>query len=172
MTLAVTGPERVGCDAEVVRERTPEDWQALLGAGQFALADLIRRELGEELSLAATRVWGAVECLRKTGRALTGPITLAHQGPSGWVLLHSGQAKIATFSTHLRNEPDPVVFTILTEGAQLMHPYYEYRHLVGFEETDLVGNVYYVNYVRWQGRCSGDVPAEACPGRARDLRAT
>ena len=34
-----------------------------------------------------------------------------------------------------------------------MEPYYEYRHLVGFEETNLVGNVYYVNYLRWQGRC-------------------
>jgi enediyne biosynthesis thioesterase len=30
---------------------------------------------------------------------------------------------------------------------------YEYRHIVGFEETNLVGNVYYVNYLRWQGRC-------------------
>lgn len=30
--------------------------------------------------------------------------------------------------------------------------YYEYRHTVGFEETNLVGNVYYVNYLRWQGR--------------------
>jgi enediyne biosynthesis thioesterase len=30
---------------------------------------------------------------------------------------------------------------------------YEYRHVVGFEETNLVGNVYYVNHVRWQGRC-------------------
>jgi enediyne biosynthesis thioesterase len=30
---------------------------------------------------------------------------------------------------------------------------YEYRHLVGFEETNLVGNVYYVNHLRWQGRC-------------------
>ncbi|WP_367318510.1 acyl-CoA thioesterase [Streptomyces sp. HUAS ZL42] len=34
-----------------------------------------------------------------------------------------------------------------------MQPYYEYRHLVGFEDTNLVGNVYYVNYLRWQGRC-------------------
>lgn len=34
-----------------------------------------------------------------------------------------------------------------------MEKYYEYRHLVGFEETNLVGNVYYVNYLRWQGRC-------------------
>lgn len=30
---------------------------------------------------------------------------------------------------------------------------YEYRHIVAFEETNLVGNVYYVNHVRWQGRC-------------------
>src|SRR5437016_5085224 len=30
---------------------------------------------------------------------------------------------------------------------------YEYRHRVGLEDTNLVGNVYYVNHVRWQGRC-------------------
>ncbi|MFI9816557.1 acyl-CoA thioesterase [Saccharothrix variisporea] len=34
-----------------------------------------------------------------------------------------------------------------------MSDYYEIRHTVGFEETNLVGNVYYVNYLRWQGRC-------------------
>lgn len=30
---------------------------------------------------------------------------------------------------------------------------YEYRHQIGFEETNLVGNVYYVNHLKWQGRC-------------------
>jgi len=30
---------------------------------------------------------------------------------------------------------------------------YEYHHIVGFEETNLIGNVYYVNHIRWQGRC-------------------
>lgn len=30
---------------------------------------------------------------------------------------------------------------------------FEYRHLVSFEETNLVGNVYYANHLRWQGRC-------------------
>src|SRR5947208_10405354 len=29
---------------------------------------------------------------------------------------------------------------------------YEYRHIVGFEETSFVGNVYYVNHLHWQGR--------------------
>ena len=30
---------------------------------------------------------------------------------------------------------------------------YEYKHIVGFEETNLVGNVYYTNFISWQGRC-------------------
>ena len=30
---------------------------------------------------------------------------------------------------------------------------YEFRHVVGFEETNLAGNVYYANHIRWQGRC-------------------
>lgn len=30
---------------------------------------------------------------------------------------------------------------------------FEYRHIVSLEETNLVGNVYYVNHVKWQGRC-------------------
>jgi enediyne biosynthesis thioesterase len=30
---------------------------------------------------------------------------------------------------------------------------YEYRYVVGFEDTNVVGNVYYANHIRWQGRC-------------------
>jgi len=29
---------------------------------------------------------------------------------------------------------------------------YEYKHIVSFEETNLVGNVYFANHVKWQGR--------------------
>ena len=31
--------------------------------------------------------------------------------------------------------------------------YYEYRHVVGFKETNVVGNVYFTNHLEWQGRC-------------------
>ena len=30
---------------------------------------------------------------------------------------------------------------------------YVFRHTVGFEETNLVGNVYFTNYLLWQGHC-------------------
>ncbi|MGJ9423302.1 acyl-CoA thioesterase [Aeromicrobium sp. CF3.5] len=47
---------------------------------------------------------------------------------------------------------------------------YEYQHVVGFEETNLVGNVYYVNYVRWQGRCREMFLKELVPELLADIR--
>jgi enediyne core biosynthesis thioesterase len=47
--------------------------------------------------------------------------------------------------------------------------YYEYRHLIGFEETNLVGNVYYVNHLRWQGRCREMFLRDHAPSVLDDL---
>ncbi len=46
-----------------------------------------------------------------------------------------------------------------------MTPTFDYEHIVTFDETNVVGNVYFVNYLRWQGalvttRCSCDFFAE------------
>jgi enediyne core biosynthesis thioesterase len=51
-----------------------------------------------------------------------------------------------------------------------MAGYYEIRHTVGFEETNLVGNVYYVNYLRWQGRCREMFLKEKAPAVLRELQ--
>jgi enediyne polyketide synthase len=118
LTLAVAMPGQVGCDAEVVEGRTAEEWRLMLGAEQFALAELVARERGEELPVSATRVWGAMECLRKVGRALPGPVTLGGSRPDGWVLLRGGDAQIATFVTHIRDEQAPLVFAILASRTE------------------------------------------------------
>jgi enediyne biosynthesis thioesterase len=49
--------------------------------------------------------------------------------------------------------------------------YYEIRHTVGFEETNIVGNVYYVNYLRWQGRCRELFLKEKAPDVLAELHA-
>ncbi|MGA7217183.1 MAG: acyl-CoA thioesterase [Candidatus Sulfotelmatobacter sp.] len=46
---------------------------------------------------------------------------------------------------------------------------YDYRHIVSFEETNLVGNVYYVNYLRWQGRCREAFLRDHTPELLADL---
>jgi enediyne biosynthesis thioesterase len=48
--------------------------------------------------------------------------------------------------------------------------YYELRHRVGFEETNLVGNVYYVNFLRWQGRCREMFLLERAPSVLAEIR--
>lgn len=30
---------------------------------------------------------------------------------------------------------------------------FEYRHIVSFEDTNMMGNVYFANFISWQGKC-------------------
>ncbi len=48
--------------------------------------------------------------------------------------------------------------------------YFEYRHLVGFEVTNLVGNVNYVKHLRWQGRCREMFLRVHAPGISVELQ--
>jgi enediyne biosynthesis thioesterase len=51
---------------------------------------------------------------------------------------------------------------------------YEYEHVVSFEDTNVVGNVYFARYVSWQGRCRelflADHAPEVVDELTRDLR--
>jgi enediyne biosynthesis thioesterase len=47
---------------------------------------------------------------------------------------------------------------------------FEFRHVVTFEETNLVGNVYFVNHIRWQGLCREMFLREQAPGVLSELR--
>lgn len=113
VTLAVAGAERIACDVEAVAERSEEEWRGLLGAELVSVRDLVAERVGESGHVAATRLWGALECLRKsggTGRSLT----LEEVRDHGWVVLSSGDARVATWVTTLNANPDPVVFAVLS----------------------------------------------------------
>lgn len=51
-----------------------------------------------------------------------------------------------------------------------MPRHYEYRHVIGLDETNLVGNVYYAHYVRWQGRCREMFLRDHAPEVLAELR--
>lgn len=48
-------------------------------------------------------------------------------------------------------------------------PAYEHRHVVSFEETNALGNVYFVHYLRWQGECRELFLHERVPEVLREL---
>ena len=47
---------------------------------------------------------------------------------------------------------------------------FELRHIVSFDETNLVGNVYFVNHFRWQGLCREMFLREHAPGILDELK--
>jgi enediyne biosynthesis thioesterase len=50
-----------------------------------------------------------------------------------------------------------------------MTPTYDYEHVVTFDETNLVGNVYFVNHLRWQGHCRELFIRDRAPGVLAEL---
>jgi enediyne polyketide synthase len=103
-----------GCDIEVVSERPPAVWQDILGAERFALAELIVRESEDDASVAATRVWCAMECLKKSG-ASGRPLVLEAARPDGWIELCAGPAKILTYSARMRGLENRLAFAVIVE---------------------------------------------------------
>jgi enediyne core biosynthesis thioesterase len=53
-------------------------------------------------------------------------------------------------------------------------PAFTYRHIISFEETNVVGNVYFTRHLSWQGRCREMFLKQNAPELleeiARDLR--
>ena len=46
---------------------------------------------------------------------------------------------------------------------------FEYEHVVTFEDTNVVGNVYFARYISWQGRCRELFLREHAPTLAEEL---
>jgi enediyne polyketide synthase len=121
LVLAVARDGRIGCDLETVSERTPEAWRDLLGDERHRLAELIGRERGETPAAAATRVWTALESLRKAGAAHDAPLTLDldpldQAVDDGWLLLRSGALRIATLLAPVRELSGDAALAVLVES--------------------------------------------------------
>ena len=48
--------------------------------------------------------------------------------------------------------------------------YYEYHHLVTFDDTNSVGNVYFARFFQWMGSCREVITAEHYPELVTDIK--
>jgi hypothetical protein len=113
LTLAVTGQDPVGCDLEPVQPRRVEVWRDLLGPERFQLAEVAAQAAGENLNTAATRIWCAVECVKKAGGAPDAPIILSRTTQDKGVLLQSGSWKIVTWVESVQGFGRPLGIGVL-----------------------------------------------------------
>ena len=185
LTLAVSGARRLACDIEPVKAWPSSEWEKLLSPEQRGSAEAIARESGEDFDASATRIWAAAECLKKAGipAAPSWPLTPGTRDESGWLILSSPSVGIAIWIGNAQASARPVVFAVLAEGprngavapaaapAKTPQRVFEIRHVVTFEETNVVGNVYFVNHLSWQGRCREMFLRQHAAGSIRELDA-
>ena len=115
-TLAVAGHEPVSCDAERIQGRSRQVWRDLLGGERISLAETIASEAKESFDAAASRVWTALECLKKTGESCAQPMSLSSVQADRWVLLQAGKLAIATVIVRIQGEELDTVFAVLVQG--------------------------------------------------------
>jgi enediyne polyketide synthase len=112
LTLAVAGADGVACDLAEVSAQTDTAWFKLLGGEKFQLAERMTREHGEPLDAAATRLWAAAECLKKSGAPADAPLVLEARTDDGWTMLRSGATTIATCAVVARENKLPLVAAV------------------------------------------------------------
>jgi len=111
-TLAVARTGGTACDLEAVASRTDTVWRDLLGAESLQLAERITRAHGESADAAATRLWTAMECLKKLGQPVTSPLVLETSTDDGWTQLRAGGIRIMTCVAAVRGLPSPLVLSV------------------------------------------------------------
>jgi enediyne polyketide synthase len=115
LTLAIAGSASLACDIEQVMERSVSEWQDLLGKNRLALASLVAKKLKEDMSLAATRIWTAAECLTKIGTMPDAALCLDSSIGTGWVLFSSGRLKVASCAIQISGDAEKLVLSIVTQ---------------------------------------------------------
>jgi enediyne biosynthesis thioesterase len=83
--------------------------------------------------------------------------------------LLSGQIDVATWIGDLDNQRVAIATATVVAPGRPASPAYTYRHTVGFGDTNLMGNVYYVNHLAWQGRCREMFLRDKAPTVLNDL---
>jgi len=115
LTLGVVATQAVGCDLETVTHRDAEVWRGLLGTERFRLTEVLAAK--ENFDTAATRVWCAVECLKKAGAISDAPLGFVSAADDGWTVLSSGAHIIATCCAEVRDIPCQLVLGVLAKSC-------------------------------------------------------
>ena len=115
--LALEAANAAGCDLEKVETRTETQWQDLLGPARYTLAREIAATAREDLATAATRVWSALESLKKAGLPCDAPLVLRAVRPHGSVELASGALTIVSCEVRLPAVTEPVICCLAVQPA-------------------------------------------------------
>ena len=110
LLFSVNGMVAVGCDLETIVSRSPENWESLLGANEFTLAQWLADSAKVSLDNAATQIWSLKEALKKGGAGVDQPVSFTSCSSDGWAIFSAGEFSAASFHTRIQEIPASLTF--------------------------------------------------------------
>jgi enediyne polyketide synthase len=175
--LAVVSESPQGCDIEAITLRSKEDWVAILGASRSQVVEELVKQ-GDPRDRAGTRLWSALEAVRKAFNGTNPEFTIVKQ-VNDLVLLHAstsvGECQVATIPIRLTRPPERMVAIVIppavkdvvnnaidlrdryssryTNDGPQGQPVYQQRFQVSFKESGSISrHIYFSQYFRWIGK--------------------
>ena len=112
-TLLLSACSAAGCDLEKIVHRDPADWEQLLGAEHFTLAQQLAGASGAAIHQAATQIWALKESLRKAGGCFTQPVSFISCSAGNWASFSAGAFKGATVQAQVEAAGAAVAFAFV-----------------------------------------------------------
>ncbi len=111
-TMLAEAATEISCDMEIVIQKPYSAWQSIFTSDRLQLIKKIQDETGEGFSSTATRVWCAMECIRKAGLQYSSPLLLGDMEKDNTIYLETGEYKIITCKWVIKGD-GPAVFAVL-----------------------------------------------------------
>jgi phosphopantetheinyl transferase len=117
-TLLLSACSAAGCDLERIVDREPGDWERLLGAEHFTLAQQLAGASGAAIHQAATQIWALKESLRKAGSCFTQPVSFiscsaVSCSAGNWASFSAGTFKGVTVQAQVEEAGAAVAFAFV-----------------------------------------------------------
>ena len=112
-TLLLSASSAAGCDLEGIVDREPTDWEQLLGAEHFTLAQQLASASSASIHQAATQIWALKESLRKAGGCFTQPVSFISCFCGNWAGFSAGAFKCATVHAQVEEAGAGVAFAFV-----------------------------------------------------------
>jgi enediyne polyketide synthase len=119
LLICSAGRAPQGCDIEPVVHRDPEEWSLMVGREKQPLLDRLQEE--ESYDRAATRVWCAIEALRKATGARQYELTYSQGIGDCTIFSGADGITILTFPARLLRGPERIIAVATQQNPSVSH---------------------------------------------------
>jgi hypothetical protein len=110
LILQPIGLDQKICNLQIVRPRLDKLWRALLCTHEYAFAQQLSSQNGEDFDTAATRVLAVSEVLKASEIPCDTPFIQIQAERDGWQILKMGSHQFLTTILSVRSQPHPFAF--------------------------------------------------------------